>query len=256
MTRLPVISTIIVALACATMVGLGVWQLDRANVRDHQNAIYARNSRNAAPVAFPELPPVADTLLYRRSSVTCLEVTGWEPSGGTAADGARGFRFIASCRTGAEGPGVLVDMGVSTDPAFRPSWTGGPISGRITLAPQASGMIARLLLSTPPPSPLLVADRAAPGLMVSAAPDPTTQPNSSWAYAFQWFLFAVAAAVIYGLALRWRTRAPAAPVVAAKGEGAVAPSAAPVAPSTASPTAADSANCSSDGGSDGGSGCD
>ncbi len=242
--RFPVIPTIIVALACATMVGLGVWQLDRAHMRDRQNEIFARNSRNAEPVAFPELPPIADTLLYRRSSVTCLEVTGWEPSGGTAADGTRGFRFIASCRTGAEGPGVLVDMGVSTDPALRPSWTGGPVFGRITLAPQASGMIARLLLSTPPPSPLLVADRAAPGLMVSAAPDPTTQPNSSWAYAFQWFLFAVAAAVIYGLALRWRAAPATAASAPAKREGAdtAAPSAS---------TTTDSASCS-----DGGAGCD
>lgn len=205
--RWPLLPTIFVALACATMIALGIWQIFRAQDRDRQAAIHATNSRNPEPVAFPRLPPVADDLLYRASSITCLDVAGWEASGGTAADGTRGFRFIASCRTGAEGPGVLVDMGVSTDPQARPQWTGGQVSGRLTLAPQEAGLLGRLFRTVPPAQPLLVADRAAPGLLVSAAPDPTTQGNSSWAYAFQWFLFALAAGVIYILALRRRPAA-------------------------------------------------
>ncbi len=202
--RWPVLPTIFVAFACATMIALGIWQLNRAQQRDAQALIHATNSRNPAEVAFPRLPPIADNFLYRASSIICLEVVGWEPSGGTAADGTRGFRFIASCRTGAEGPGVLVDMGVSTDPDGQPQWTGGPVTGRITLAPQEAGMLGRLFRTVPPAQPLLVADSAAPGLLISAAPDPTTQGNSSWAYAFQWFLFAIAAGVIYVLALRRR----------------------------------------------------
>lgn len=201
--------TIVVAAACAVMIALGIWQLQRAQQRDAQALTHAQNSRNPELVAFPELPPVAPEMLYRRSSVVCLEVTGWQESGGTAASGARGFRHIASCRTGAEGPGALVDMGVSADPAGPPAWSGGTVTGRITLAPQEAGMISRLLRLVPPAPPLLVSEQPAPGLMTSAAPDPTTQGNSSWAYAFQWFLFAVAAAVIYVLALK-RNRASAA----------------------------------------------
>ena len=215
--RWPIVPTIIVALACVTMIALGVWQIMRAQERDRQAVTHALNSRNAEPITFPELGPVPDEMLYRASGITCLEVTGWQPTGGTAADGTRGFRFIATCRTGAEGPGVLVDMGVSADPETRPDWSGGPVSGRITLAPQEAGMLAQLFRTLPPAPPLLVADRAAPGLLVSAAPDPTTRGNSSWAYAIQWFLFALAAGVIYLLALRRRWRAvevaaPAPPV--------------------------------------------
>jgi cytochrome oxidase assembly protein ShyY1 len=211
--RWPIVPTIFVALACLIMVALGVWQLGRAQERDAQAATFRANHRNAAMVAYPELPPVPDNLLYRRSSVTCLEVTGWQPSGGTAADGSRGFRFIAQCRTGAEGPGVLVDMGVSSDAQFRPEWTGGPVAGRITLMPDEHGWFVRLFRNVPPPRPLLVAEQAAPGLIRSAPPDPTTRENSSWAYAGQWFFFALAAASIYVLALRrrWQSAEVAAP---------------------------------------------
>lgn len=207
----PLIPTTLVALACAVMVGLGVWQIGRAQERDAQAATYAANHRNAELVAFPELPPVPEALLYRRSSIVCLNVSDWQPSGGTALDGTRGFRFIARCRTGAEGPGVLVDMGVSTDAQFRPVWDGGAVSGRITLMPDNHGWLARTLGDVPAPSALLVSETAAPGLMVSAAPDPTTRENSSWAYAGQWFFFALAAAVIYVLALRRRNATAARP---------------------------------------------
>jgi surfeit locus 1 family protein len=208
--RWPLLPTLFVAAACAVMIGLGVWQIQRAGERDQQAATYRANHGNAELVGYPRLPPVPDALLYRRSSVVCLEVTGWQPGGGTAIDGTRGFRFIAECRTGAEGPGALVDMGVSTDAQFRPEWGGGPVNGRITLMPDGHGMLARLFSNAPPMRPLLVADSAAPGLMVSAPPDPTTRENSSWAYAGQWFFFAAAAAVIYGLALRRRWRGEAA----------------------------------------------
>jgi surfeit locus 1 family protein len=212
-SRWPILPTIFVGLACAVMVGLGFWQIQRGGERDAQAATYRTNSRNAEAVAFPEIPPIPDTMLYRRSSIVCLEVTGWQPSGGTARDGTRGFRFIAACRTGAEGPGVLVDMGVSTNAQFQPQWRGGPVAGRISSLPGDGGMFGRLFGTGTPPPPLLVADDAAPGLMVSAEPDPTTRENSSWAYAGQWFFFALAAAVIYVLALRRRWTPDVGPLV-------------------------------------------
>jgi surfeit locus 1 family protein len=203
--RWPIIPTIIVAAAIATMIALGIWQIQRGRERDAQAVTFAANSQNIERVTYPLIPPIPDAMLYRRSSVVCLEVTGWQPSGGVAADGTRGFRFIAQCRTGAEGPGALIDMGVSTDPQFRPRWTAGIVTGRISLMPGEGGMLARLF-GGPPPRPLLVSEAAPPGLLVSAPPDPTTRENSSWAYAAQWFIFAAAAAVIYVLALRRRGR--------------------------------------------------
>jgi surfeit locus 1 family protein len=214
--RWPLVPTLFVTCACAVMLGLGIWQIGRARERDAQAVTYRTNHADAEVVGYPRLPPVPDTALYRRSSLVCLEVIGWQPSGGTARDGTRGFRFIAECRTGAEGPGALVDMGVSTNTQFQPRWSGGPVTGRITLMPDGHGMVARLFGSVPPRRPLLVSETAAPGLMVSAPPDPTTRENSSWAYAGQWFFFAAAAALIYWLALRarWKSAEVAEPTAA------------------------------------------
>ena len=42
------------------------------------------------------------------------------------------------------------------------------------------------------------------GLAPNARPDPGEIPNNHWSYAIQWFLFALVALVIYGIALRKR----------------------------------------------------
>ena len=42
------------------------------------------------------------------------------------------------------------------------------------------------------------------GLDANARPDPATIPNNHLSYAIQWFLFALTALVIYGIALRKR----------------------------------------------------
>ncbi len=209
MKRIPILPTIFVALACLTMVGLGFWQVRRAAERDAAAQVYAANMANAEPVAFPVLPPVPDDALYRRSELTCLEVVGWQATGGTARDGTRGFRQIAQCRTGAEGPGVLIDMGVSADVARQPTWAGGTVTGRITHAPDPHSAFDRWVRNRPPPPAMLVADAPAPGLLANAPFETPGANNSSRYYAWQWFLFALAAAVIYALALRrrWRNEA-------------------------------------------------
>ena len=50
----------------------------------------------------------------------------------------------------------------------------------------------------------VVADPPLAGLAAIAAPDPNDLPNNHWSYAIQWFLFALVALVIYGIALRKR----------------------------------------------------
>src|SRR3546814_14265219 len=62
-------------------------------------------------------------MLYRKSSVTCLEPVRWDPRSGTDREGKSGIRMVADCRTGAEGPGVLVDVGIAED-FTPPAWKG------------------------------------------------------------------------------------------------------------------------------------
>lgn len=202
--KLPVIPTLIVALAVAAMIGLGVWQLDRRAEKEAAIARYAGN-RDLPVMAFPR-PPVGDEHLFRRASAMCLEVTGWTEQAGRAENGQKGWRHIADCRTGIEALTTKFDMGVSTAPGVTPVWKGGEVTGSITQAPDSTPLLAALFGKRPPRPLMLVAESPAPGLAESARPDPSSVPNNHLAYAVQWFLFALAAVVIYALALRWRER--------------------------------------------------
>jgi len=201
---IPILPTIIVVAAALLMVRLGIWQLHRLHEKEHLLARYTANQAKP-PLPFVALFPVSDDALYRRTSATCLGVTDWRAQAGRAADGSPGWRHIAACRTGAEGPGLLVDMGISADPAA-PAWKGGPISGRLTWAPSSLPLVARLFATPPAPTPMIVSDAAAPGLRPTAQPNPSDIPNNHLAYAVQWFLFAAIALIIYGVALRQRAR--------------------------------------------------
>lgn len=202
--RVPIVPTIVVLLAAVLMVRLGFWQIHRLHEKE---ALLARYGANQAKSTLPlaALFPVNDDALYRRTSAHCLSVVSWQAEAGRAVDGAPGWRHIAACRTGAEGPGVLVDMGISAD-AASPPWKGGPISGRLTWAPSSQPLVARLFAAPPPPTPMIVSDTAAPGLQPTAQPNPADIPNNHLSYAVQWFLFAGVALVIYGIALWQRAR--------------------------------------------------
>jgi hypothetical protein len=203
--KLPIIPTVVVAAAVATMIGLGIWQLQRAEWKEGLIARY-HQAGNQPPMAWPAMPANVEDILFRRANGFCLSVTGWRVEGGRAQSGRIGYRHIAECSTGAEGPGMLADMGASPDPAVRPSWRGGAVSGTITAEPQNTSLFEHLLGRAPPPRPMLVSERGAPGLEASAAPSPEGITNNHLAYAVQWFFFAIAAAVIYVLALRRRSR--------------------------------------------------
>lgn len=204
--RWPIIPTIIVLAAVATMIALGLWQLQRKGEKEALIALYQRNMAMSATVAYPELPPVPDTMLYRKSSVTCLEPVRWDQRSGTDRAGKGGIRMIADCRTGAEGPGVLVDVGTADD--FKPPlWKGGVVQGTIVPGPDQPSLIERLTGKAVPARAMLVADTPAPGLRASAVPSAADTPNNHLAYAVQWFLFAAAALIIYIIAVRRRLEA-------------------------------------------------
>jgi cytochrome oxidase assembly protein ShyY1 len=206
-TRIPIIPTVIVAIAVAVMILLGFWQLERRDEKAQQLALYAANVDKPA-MAFPALGPVADAAMFRPSSLICLRVVETMVMSGKAADGSSGFRYIARCSTGAEGPGALVVLGVGDKPDLKIGWTGGPVSGRITREPEKAGWIAHMLGKAPVPAPMLVSDRGLGALKTPAPPAMTDIPNNHLAYAAQWFFFALAAIVIYALALRHRLTQP------------------------------------------------
>lgn len=203
--RWPIIPTILVLAAVAVMIALGVWQLQRKADKEALIALYARNMAMSSLVTYPELPPVPDAMLYRKSSVVCLEPVQWDPRSGTDRKGGKGFRMIADCRTGAEGPGVLVDVGIG-DGFAPPDWTGGIVQGTIVPGPEQPSMMARVTNKAAPARAMLVADTPVAGLRPSAVPSADDTPNNHLAYAVQWFLFAAAALVIYILAVRRRLR--------------------------------------------------
>lgn len=188
--RLPLVPTVLVGLAVALMVGLGLWQLQRAHWK---NGLIARYAVAAAlpPLAWPAvvaMPP--DEPLFRRAGAFCLRPVAWEDKAGRNAAGAAGWVHVATCMTGgAEGPGLRVDIGWSQEPGAGRDWPGGAVEGIVTRDRHG---------------PLLVASIAGPGLVVSAPPAMDAVPNNHFAYAIQWFLFATVAVVIYLLALRRR----------------------------------------------------
>jgi surfeit locus 1 family protein len=186
-TRIPILPTLLVALAAAIMIWLGIWQLHRLAWKQGLLAQYAA-AAHKPPVAFPQ-DLTNQSLLFRKSEAFCLQPVGWRASQGYNDAGQSGYRHIADCRTGAEGPGFAVDMGWSRQPNAPTNWKGGEVSG--VIGPDHNNQI------------LLVSTAAAPGLWPSQPPNLEDIPNNHLAYAVQWFIFAGLAVLIYGIAL-WR----------------------------------------------------
>lgn len=197
--KLPVVPTVVVGLAVAAMIALGCWQLfDRLPQKE---AFLAQLAANPAKpeMAFPRGND--DTLLFRRVRGFCLQPVKIDRAGA----GSSGYRLIATCRTGAEGPGMIVQLGKTRDPNFKGAWKGGTVTGYLSHTPDSRPLIATLFDKSAKPL-MLVADTPAPGLSPNGAPDLNAVPNNHLAYAVQWFVFAGVAAVIYLLALRRRGR--------------------------------------------------
>src|SRR3954469_9979349 len=129
--RLPVIPTIVVAAAVALMVWLGIWQLQRAKWKEGLLARYAE-AEKLPPIAFPSGPLRDDQLpLFRHATGVCLRIAGKRAVAGENRDGEPGYVQIVDCVTGAEGPGMSVELGWSKNPNARFHWSGGPVSGII-----------------------------------------------------------------------------------------------------------------------------
>ena len=203
--RVRVVPTIVVAAAVALMVWLGVGQIHRLHWKEALLARYAAN-QHLPDIALP-IGVSDDQLLFRHATAFCLKPVSWSTEAGRDRTGNVGWRQIAHCATGAEGPGFLVQLGISKDPEAHPAWRGGKVSGFISHGPDHRPLIALALGKGTTPPLMLVADTPPPELAPNAGPDLSAIPNNHFAYAVQWFLFALVALVIYILALRkrWRT---------------------------------------------------
>ena len=190
--RLPIIPTIVVLAAVAVMIGLGIWQLQRARWKEGLILRYAEAER-LPPITFPTEPLRDNQLpLFRNATGVCLRVVGQRAVAGENRGGEPGYAHIVDCATGAEGPGMSVEVGWSKDPNAKVNWTGGPVSG--VIGPDSRTRM-RLVAAGPPP-----------GLEPSAPPSLATIPNNHRSYALQWFAFAAIALVIYGLAVAARLK--------------------------------------------------
>lgn len=186
--RWPVLPTLIVLAAAATMVGLGVWQLQRAEWKANLKARYAEVLADGESAQWPGDPSQYEEALYRQGSVVCARVLRMDGVAGRSASGRAGLAQLATCASG-DGSEAAIALGWSATPDLV-DWDGGEVSGMI--GPAGEGI-------------RLIADPPLAGLEPLATPDPADLPDNHLAYAVQWFFFALTALVIYVLALRRRT---------------------------------------------------
>ena len=194
--RLPLAPTLVVTAAIAVLISLGVWQLKRAVWKERLLARYVA-AEKLPPISWPTAPLDARQLpLFRYATGVCLRPVGTRAIAGENRAGESGYVHIVDCATGAEGPGMSVQVGWSKNPNQRVEWAGGPVSGIIV-----PDRVSRMRL---------VAASAPPGLEPSAEPSPETAsaitPAGHRMYAATWFALAVAALIIYILVLMKRGR--------------------------------------------------
>ena len=191
MKRIPLLPTLVVALAILTMIGLGVWQLERRAWKEALIARYERAETMSSAVPWPRTPEEREAALFRHSQVRCDRVLSQGAVAGRNPGGETGWAQTARCALDGGGEADIA-LGWSREPAIR-AWAGGEALG--VVAPGAGDHVR--LIAAPPLA----------GLAPLARPAPRDIPNNHLAYAVQWFLFAGIAALIYALALRKRLAA-------------------------------------------------
>lgn len=189
--RLPLIPTLLVLAAVAVMLRLGFWQLDRMGQKAADLDRFKAAQTMTAEAPWPRDTSSGQEVLFRRSTIECQSAGPDQPLAGHSAGGQTGWAHAFDCVL-ADGHRAQVVIGWSRDLALR-QWSGGTVSGWI--APGAEDSVR------------LIADPPLAGLAANAKPDPASVPNNHLSYAVQWFLFALTALVIYGIALRKRLAA-------------------------------------------------
>jgi surfeit locus 1 family protein len=235
--RFPLGLTLVVAVAFAMLVGLGVWQLKRLAWKQELLAkVAALKVAPARPISeILALAARGGDVDYRRVAAHC------EPSAAPSRDAYRyalrgdqvGWRLISACRlAGAPYDGVLLDRGLVTRlaGAMAPVAAAYPAPGSVVGVLLAAGAkpllgpaetegvpgarVFRLIDRTAvvsiaadngmrQPAPFLLAvesERPAPAGLVPA-PLPQDIPNNHFVYALTWFALAGILAWFYGAML-------------------------------------------------------
>ncbi|ATE66673.1 SURF1 family protein [Rhizorhabdus dicambivorans] len=206
MRRLPILATLVVGLAVAAMIALGLWQLRRAEWKEGLLASYRAARHEPALYGLPADLPI-ERAAFRRAHILCRISGAPVQVGGFGRGEQPGFRNILGC-TLIDGRRIMADLGWSP-PGVKPALPaiGQRIEGDGLLIPDEV-LAKRVLGGAPGAVPLLIVlEGGAPGLSPSVAPSIETIPNNHRSYAVQWFLFAAVALIIYGLALWKRSRA-------------------------------------------------
>jgi surfeit locus 1 family protein len=195
MKRVPILATLVVTAAVAAMIALGFWQLSRARWKEGLVEQY-QVAQKLPPIAFPTAPAKGPLPLFRWATGMCVKPIGHRAIAGENRQGESGYAHIVQCSTGAEGPGMAVDIGWSKDPNAAWNWPGGPVTG--VIVPDRLQRIR------------LVAASAPAGLQASQLPSVESvvqlTPAGHRFYALQWFAFAAIALLIFVLAVRKRQR--------------------------------------------------
>ncbi|GAA3999890.1 SURF1 family protein [Sphingomonas humi] len=196
MKRVPILATLVVLAAVATMVALGVWQLGRAKEKEAAIAEVVRNVKASRIDVAPGLDLQAN--LFRPARARCERRS---PTRLTGA-GKYGFRIIADCSAGLNQP-LAVQLGTVRQPKEGQAFEGGVVNGYLAQAPDNRSLL-RQLFDHRPAGMMIVADPPLAGLAANPPADLDSIPNNHKSYAVQWFAFAAIALVIYALALRRR----------------------------------------------------
>jgi cytochrome oxidase assembly protein ShyY1 len=199
MRRVPIVATLVVLAAVATMIWLGVWQLHRAAWKESLLTQY----KAAASLPPVDLDPLLDghaplpPLAFRRALVTCGAIDALaEVRVGRNLHDEVGQAYVVPCRPGAAGLAGRIRINVG--------WSASPDA---PIRQSLHGLVAGRLGAVDESGPItLTAATAVPPLVPSQPLSIEAIPNNHLAYAFQWFAFAAIGLVIYVLALRRRNR--------------------------------------------------
>ncbi|MBA4757501.1 SURF1 family protein [Sphingosinicella sp.] len=187
--RLPLMPTLMVAVMVPVMIGLGFWQLHRAEWK--ADLLVRLEAQAKLPVL--ETARLSDDLEFRRVRlmVDCPASSARGRSGKNAA-GQVGFSMLLLCNAGPQP--VLVDAGWSDRPD---GWT----KLAAPWPPKGAFTVTGTLVRTGGAGPryTLVSDAAPAPLVPSAPPSPEDIPNNHMAYAVQWFAFAATLGIIFAV---------------------------------------------------------
>jgi cytochrome oxidase assembly protein ShyY1 len=196
--RLPLVPTIMTAVALPLLIGLGVWQLQRMQWKADMLQRIERNRE--LPVSSIAGIPSFDDLLFRRIRVdlTCNLGRPREQAGRNIK-GQSGYAVVFPCAVrGASDSLQRMQVNAGWSPRTGAAATTRPPSGvrTGTVIPVSWGTGQTLGL---------VLDEAEPPLVPSAPPTPDTIPNNHRSYAIQWFSFAAILVAVYAAWVRrWR----------------------------------------------------